>query len=79
MSGKDPEATNPGLTQAEDGTPCIGPAASRHSREKAEKEALENAEKVVESINVETEKEGNEGYIEGDESSPGTLPSKAEA
>lgn len=71
----DPDKTNPGLTQAEDGTISIGPG----DQKRAEKEAIENAEKVVESINAETEKAGNEGYIEGDESSPGTLPSKAEA
>lgn len=71
---QDPEATNPCLTQAEDGTISIGPRASKASRERAEKEAFENAQKVVGEINAETEKEGNEDYIDGSESSPGTLP-----
>lgn len=72
----DPETTQPGLTQAEDGTISIGPG----DQKRAEKEAIDHAQKaVIDPLNVETEKAGNEGYIEGDESSPGTLPSKAEA
>lgn len=67
MDNKAPEETAPGLTQAEDGTPCIGPAASRHSREKAAKEALENAENVVESINEEAARGRKPGSPVGDD------------
>ena len=46
--------TIPGLTQGEDGTISIGPAASKASRERAEKEAIEHAQSVVHGINEET-------------------------
>lgn len=47
---------------------------SEESRKRAEKEAFENAEKVVDSINAETEKEGDPAYIDGTAEAPGTLP-----
>lgn len=46
--------TQPGLTQDADGVISIGPAASKASQKRAEKEAFENAEKVVGEINEET-------------------------
>lgn len=52
--------TQPGLTQAEDGTISIGPAASKASRERAWKESFEHAQKtVIDPLNAETEKAGN--------------------
>lgn len=56
--------TNPGLTQDEDGVFTIGPAASKASQKRAEKEAFENAQKVVDEINAETEKPADPDYIQ---------------
>lgn len=76
----DPDKTVPGdegFEKLADGTIIIGDAAARAQIKRQGEEAIANAQGVVASINAETEKEGNEGYIEGDESSPGTLPDKA--
>ena len=45
---QDQDATDPGLT--------ITPAMSEKSRKKAEQDAFDNAQKVVDEINAETEK-----------------------
>lgn len=51
---KDPDDTQPGLTQdPETGVISIGQAASDFSKAKAAKEADENAQAVVQSINDE--------------------------
>lgn len=63
----DPEATNPGLTKAEDGTIWIGPAAAKVSMDKAEKEALENAQAVITSINEEAASGRKPGAPAGDD------------
>lgn len=68
---------DPGFETLPDGTLIIGKAAERAQIKKQGEEALANSQGVIAGINEETEKEGNEGYIEGDESSPGTLPERA--
>ena len=42
----------------------ITPAMSKASRERAEKEAFENANNVIAEINVETEKPADPDYIQ---------------
>lgn len=64
----DQDKTDPGFE--------ITPAMSKHTKDKAAAEALEHAQKVVDEINEMTESEINETYIEGYESSPGTMPTK---
>lgn len=65
------EEPQPGLTKSEDGTFRIGPG----DQKRAEREAFEHAQKtVINPLNAETEKTTDESYIEGDGSSPGTLP-----
>lgn len=62
MSNEDD--TVPGLEQAPDGTFTIGPAASKASRDRAEKEAFDHANNVIAEINVETEKPADPDYIQ---------------
>lgn len=67
----DPDKTNPSLTQDADGTFRIGPG----DQKRAEKEAFDYAQTtVIDPLNAQTEKTTDETYIEGDGSSPGTLP-----
>lgn len=68
MSGKDPEATNPGLTQDEGGVISIGHAASKFSQEKAAREADENARRVVGEINDAAASSRAPGSEAGDDS-----------
>ena len=49
---------------------------SEESRKRTEKEALENADKVMDSINAETEKDGDPAYIDGTAEAPGSLPTE---
>lgn len=46
--------TQPGLTKDADGTIGIGPAASKASQERSEKEAFDYGKEVIEGINAET-------------------------
>lgn len=59
----DDDATQPGLTQAADGSISIGPGAAKASQERAQTEALENAQGVVSGINDETTKAGDSGTL----------------
>jgi hypothetical protein len=50
-------ADDPGFEQLPDGTIYIGDAAARASLKRAEKEAFDNAQKVVQDINEHTSAE----------------------
>ena len=60
------DETDPGFT--------ITPAMSKKSRERAEKEAFENADKIMGEINEQTESESDPAYIDGTAEAPGKVP-----
>lgn len=66
----DPETTQPGLTQGEDGTISIGPGDLKRAL-KDQKEAMQVEQ---DAINEQTEREDDPDYISGDGGSPGSLP-----
>lgn len=56
-------AEDPGFEKLEDGTLIIGPAAARASMKRAEKEAFEHGQTVLDKINEETEKSGDDSKL----------------